>query len=356
MLGQVRHKYTAKEQADEQGIERLLVPRFTRVVNVTGEDLDIIKADKLIVDSTVRNEQIKEDVKAAISLGRTPLILTKLKRHVDVLKDVLEDCADHIFVIYGDNSKKENTQIREVMTSTPSNESLILIATASKVGEGFNFPRLDTLMLAAPVKYEGRLTQYVGRLNRTYEGKKDVLVYDYVDSHIRFFDRQYKNRLKTYKELGYRIYTPQGQKKQTANAIYDRKDYEEVFFRDLVEADKNIVISSPKLIRSKVLKLVSLLQPRQEAGITVTVITMNPNSIGYEDVIESSLLVDELCKGGIIVRKTETVGECYAVIDNHIVWHGGMNLLGRAEAWDNLMRVDNDQVAAELLEISEKRL
>ena len=141
MLGQVRHKYTAKEQADEQGIERLLVPRFTRVVNVTGEDLDIIKADKLIVDSTVRNEQIKEDVKAAISLGRTPLILTKLKRHVDVLKDVLKDCADHIFVIYGDNSKKENTQIREVMTSTPSNESLILIATASKVGEGFNFPR-----------------------------------------------------------------------------------------------------------------------------------------------------------------------------------------------------------------------
>ena len=193
-------------------------------------------------------------------------------------------------------------------------------------------------------------------LNRTYEGKKDVLVYDYVDSHIRFFDRQYKNRLKTYKELGYRIYTPQGQKKQTANAIYDRKDYEEVFFRDLVEADKNIVISSPKLIRSKVLKLVSLLQPRQEAGITVTVITMNPNSIGYEDVIESSLLVDELCKGGIIVRKTETVGECYAVIDNHIVWHGGMNLLGRAEAWDNLMRVENNQVAAELLEISEKRL
>ena len=92
-------------------------------------------------------------------------------------------------------------------------------------------------MLAAPVKYEGRLTQYVGRLNRTYEGKKDVLVYDYVDSHIRFFDRQYKNRLKTYKELGYKIYTPQGQTKQAANAIYDRKDYEEVFFRDLIEAD-----------------------------------------------------------------------------------------------------------------------
>ena len=88
----------------------------------------------------------------------------------------------------------------------------------------------------------------------------------------------------------------------------------------------------------------------------VTVITMEPNSIGYEDVIESTLLVDELHKGGIIVRKTKVVGECFAVIDNQIVWHGGMNLLGKAEAWDNLMRVENDQVAAELLEISEKRL
>ena len=356
MLGEVRHKYTAKEQADEQGIERLLVPRFTRVVNATGEELDIIKADKLIVDNAVRNEQIKEDVKAAIASGRTPLILTKLKKHVDVLKDVLRDCANHVFVIYGDNSKKQNAQIREKMSNTPENESLILIATASKVGEGFNFPRLDTLMLAAPVKYEGRLTQYVGRLNRTYEGKKDVLVYDYVDSHIRFFDRQYKNRLKTYKELGYKIYAPYSQTKQITNAIYDRKDYEEVFFRDLIEADKNIVISSPKLVRSKVTKLISMLKPRQEEGITVTVITMEPNSIGYEDVIESTLLVDELHKGGIIVRETKVVEECYAVIDNQIVWHGGMNLLGKAEAWDNLMRVENDQVAAELLEISEKRL
>ena len=66
--------------------------------------------------------------------------------------------------------------------------------------------------------------------------------------------------------------------------------------------------------------------------------------------------MDELHKGGIIVRQTKEMGECYAVIDNRIVWHGGMNLLGKAEAWDNLMRVENDQIAAELLEISEKRL
>ena len=354
MLGPIRHKYTSKEQADEQGIERLLIPRFTRVVNAAGEELDINKADKLIIDNTVRNEQIKEDVTTAIASGRTPLILTKLKRHVDILKDVLKDCADHVFVIYGDNSKKENTQIREEMLTTPENESLILIATASKVGEGFNFPRLDTLMLAAPVKYEGRLTQYVGRLNRTYDGKKDVLVYDYVDSHIRFFDRQYKSRLRTYKELGYKIYAPKNSIKQSVNAIYDRKDYEEVFFRDLVEADKDIVISSPKLIRGKVMKLVSIIKTRQEAGVSVTVVTMDPNSIGYDDVIESTLLVDELLKDGIIVRKTKTMSECYAVIDNRIVWHGGMNLLGKVEAWDNLMRVENEQVASELLEITEK--
>ena len=45
------------------------------------------------------------------------------------------------------------------MKEVPEDRTLILIATGSKIGEGFDFPRLDTLMLAAPVSYEGRLEQ-----------------------------------------------------------------------------------------------------------------------------------------------------------------------------------------------------
>ena len=89
---------------------------------------------------------------------------------------------------------------------------LIVVATGQKIGEGFDCPRLDTLMLASPVKFDDRLIQYVGRLNRTYEGKTNVIVYDYVEAHIPMFDNQYRNRLAAYKRIGYRIQSGTQQK------------------------------------------------------------------------------------------------------------------------------------------------
>jgi len=172
------------------------------------------------------------------------------------------------------------------MLSVPDNETLILVATGQKIGEGFNFPRLDTLILAAPIKFEGRLIQYVGRLNRLYDRKKDVIVYDYVDTHIGFFDRQYKSRLKTYRELGYQIISKPIGEKQVTNSIFDGRDYTETFERDLVEADREIVISSPNLIRNKVERFITLLKQRQEAGVAITVLTSSP--VDFQDFLNLS--------------------------------------------------------------------
>ena len=206
-----------------------MIPRFTRVVNISGEELDIHKADALIAESDVRNEQLVVDTAQTVADGRTPVVLTKLKRHAETLAKQLSGKADHVFLIYGDQTEKQNQEIKNKMMSVPASESLILIATGQKIGEGFNFPRLDTLMLAAPIKFEGRLIQYVGRLNRIYEGKRNVVVYDYVDTHIGFFDRQYKNRLTAYRKLGYKVLSEPAARKQHVNAIYDRRDYSEVF-------------------------------------------------------------------------------------------------------------------------------
>ena len=76
------------------------------------------------------------------------------------------------------------------------------MATGQKIGEGFDFPRLDVLMLAAPVSFEGRLEQYVGRLNRDYVGKEAVYVYDYIDSHVRYFDKMYAKKIENIQEDG----------------------------------------------------------------------------------------------------------------------------------------------------------
>ncbi len=353
LLGPVRHQYTARQQADEQGLGRYVYPRFTKVVNISGKEMDIHEADELIAGNEVRNQMICDDARTAVAEGRTPVILTKLKNHALQLSKLLIRTADHVFLIYGDQTTKQNQEIREQMVNTPQNETLVLVATGQKVGEGFNFPRLDTLLLAAPIKFEGRLTQYVGRLNRIYEGKTDVIVYDYVDSHIRFYDNQYKNRLSTYKKLGYQVISDVHKSHQQANVIYDRRDYAEVFERDMIEAEREIVISSPGLRRFKVERLISLMEPRQKAGVSITVITMNPEEVKYAEINELYSLIDSMKRNGIAVRLTDTECEHYAVIDQYLVWHGGMNLLGKEDVWDNLIRVENKQAAAELMEMTD---
>ena len=64
-------------------------------------------------------------------------------------------------------------------------------------------------------------------------------------------------------------------------------------------------------------------------------------------------MIDYMRRNGIRVRTTNVENEHYAIIDQRLVWHGGMNLLGKEDVWDNLIRADNSQAAAELMEISE---
>ena len=175
MLGPLRHKFTALERSEEQGIGHYFIPRYTRVIDTNESKNDINSAYGLISSSNVRNDMITSDVRECILAGHTPVILTKYKDHAKILYDELQVSANHVFILYGDNTDKENAKIRMSLKAVSKDESLILVATGQKIGEGFNFPRLDVLVLAAPVSFEGRLEQYVGRLNRDYEGKEVVL-------------------------------------------------------------------------------------------------------------------------------------------------------------------------------------
>ena len=296
------------------------------------------------------------DVRDCIREGRTPVVLTRLKKHSKLLYDSLSDAARHVFLLYGDNTQNQNQEIRREMLEVPKDESMLLIATGQKIGEGFDCPRLDTLMLASPVKFDGRLIQYVGRLNRSYEGKHDVVVYDYVDAHIGIFDNQYRNRLAAYKKIGYRIQSDTASGHQTVNAIYDRGNYTETFERDLIEAEREIVIASPGLRRHKVERMLSLLKSRQEAGVRVAVITLHPDCVRFDDPADLWAMIDEKKNSGVTVTLTESESEHYAVIDKKLVWHGGMNLLGKEDAWDNLIRVESIQAAAELLEMTQEQI
>lgn len=351
LLGPLRHKFTALERAEEQGIGHFFIPRYTRVVDNAETKDNINKAYNLITTSEVRNNMIIEDVKACVRNGQTPVILTRMKEHAKILADQLQTAADHVFILYGDNTDKLNLEIRMKLKNVPKDESLILVATGQKIGEGFDFPRLDVLMLAAPVSFEGRLEQYIGRLNRDYEGKEAVFVYDYVDSHVRYFDRMYGKRLRTYKKTGFSLWTGEIKSKQIINAIFDSGNYTEKFEQDLVEADSEIIISSPDIRADKIHRFIKIIKTRQEKGVRVTVITTNPETAMFGSSSVYYELIHEMETVGITIVLKDEIDEHFAVIDNQIVWHGGMNLLGKEDVWDNLMRIKNPEVAAELLEI-----
>ncbi len=354
LLGPIRYRFTAKDRAEEQNIDHLVYPRFTRTVKPHhlsktpyGND-----AYELIRNNDVRDEQIIRDVADCVQAGRTPVVLTKYVDHANKLSERLKKYADRLILLTGANGTKvRRAQVKE-LNEVDDSDSLILVGTGSLLGEGFDFPRLDTLFMATPVSGENVVEQYVGRLNRDYDGKENVIVYDYVDSHIPKFDKMYAARLKAYKKIGYEICVNMDGEKQKANAIYDIENYAETYWKDLEEANSAVVVSSPRLNNQKVDRIINMLGKRRELGVKVTIVTWHPDAYKYGKDDVRMELMERLRKAGFEIRLVEESCEHYAVIDNEIVWYGSVNLLSKEDAEDNLMRVCSKDIAAELLEMT----
>ena len=354
LLGPIRYRFTAKDRAEEQNIDHLVYPRFTRTVKPHhlsktpyGND-----AYELIRNNDVRDEQIIRDVAYCVQAGRTPVVLTKYVDHANKLSERLKKYADRLILLTGANGTKARREQVEELNKVDDSDSLILVGTGSLLGEGFDFPRLDTLFMATPVSGENVVEQYVGRLNRDYDGKENVIVYDYVDSHIPKFDKMYAARLKAYKKIGYELCVNMDGEKQKANAIYDIENYEETYWKDLEEANSAVVVSSPRLNNQKVDRIITMLGKRRELGVKVTIVTWHPDAYKYGKDDVRMELMERLRKAGFEIRLVEESCEHYAVIDNEIVWYGSVNLLSKEDVEDNLMRVCSKDIAAELLEMS----
>lgn len=355
LIGPIRYSYTAKEKAKEQGIQHLVYPRFTMTVPPRGVITDKMhpnEAYEIIHNNDVRDEQIIEDVKNCVAAGRTPVVLSRYKDHSEKFYERLKSYADHVFLMTGNNSKKEHRKILEQMHQVDKNESLILIATGSLVGEGFDFPRLDTLFMATPVSFRGVVEQYAGRLNRDYAGKENVIIYDYVDNHIPMFNNMYMKRLKAYKQIGYEFGDGLQTVKQTVNAIYDGNNYSENYHKDLLDSNKNIIISSPVISGSKVYELINMLKEKQMSGVQVTIVTWTPDSYGFGDATYWMQLHEDMRRAGFYIRTVEEYCDRFAVIDQEVVWYGNINLLAKDKVDDSIMRVRSKGIAGELLEIT----
>jgi superfamily II DNA or RNA helicase len=152
-----------------------------------------------------RTAAIAAEVRDAVTRGRKVLVLTERTEHLDAIKVALADLQPPPFVLHGRMSKKQRTALVADLNALPPNAPRVLLSTGKLVGEGFDHPPLDTLVLAMPVSWKGTLQQYAGRLHREHAGKTDVRIIDFVDTGHPALLRMWNKRQIGYRAMGYRL-------------------------------------------------------------------------------------------------------------------------------------------------------
>lgn len=348
--GPVRYLVDAKSQAEKRAFSHYVIPRFTRARLPAAKKIQDIYTG--IIGNESRTNQIISDAVRLIAEGRTPLLLTERKDHAVRLAEELQGKADHIFLLLGSGKQKEKREKLAALRAVPASESLAMVATGKYIGEGFDEPRLDTILLAMPVSWKGTLAQYAGRLHRNYEGKQEVRIYDYVDIHIPALERMYHKRLKGYPELGYSV--KMSEQDAVASQIYDGQDYLVPFMTDLSDAAKDILLVCPFLNKSRIKAILPTLEKEIALGVSITVCTRTPESYRPEQRDAIGELIVLLQKIGIDVKIQTKLLYRYAVIDQSIIWYGNIEYLSYSMKGANALRVESPDIAGELLDLWKK--
>lgn len=200
--GPVRHSVTRPGPGSDE-VRRTLVCRETAFRWDGPDDAGIQAIYAALEQDQARNEAILDDVLSAVAEGRSPIVLTERRSHLDWLASRLERFVCHLVVLHGGMGKKERRLLQERMSGIPQDEERLLLATGRYVGEGFDDARLDTLFLAMPVSWRGTLVQYAGRLDRPHSGKTDVRIIDYADTGVPVLAKMHAKRLVGYRSMGY---------------------------------------------------------------------------------------------------------------------------------------------------------
>ena len=351
--GPIRFTTDAKSQIAKQSFDRFLIPRFTSYNSILEDRLSIATLYKYLSEDEIRNNLIVEDICKAVNTGRTPIILTNRTAHVSVLAEKLKATIKNVISLTGAGTTREKREAMQRLQTIPDSEQLVIVATGKYVGEGFDYPRLDTLFLALPISWKGLLTQYAGRLHREYEGKKDVRIYDYIDIHEPICDSMYRKRLKGYAAIGYKtINTAQPTlfdnindipSSVPENQIFNGSTFYRPYTSDLIKAKRSIVISAPKLYRTEKNPLVTLLKELAHQGIEILITTVAEN--------EQTAFIQSK---GLSVKVKPKLSLYTTIIDKEVVWYGSINTLGYASKDDNMIKVTDIHLANELIKMIHK--
>lgn len=207
--GPIRYRVDDRQQAAARTFTHKVIVRRTdfvlpnRLENTPEPGIQEVYA--LLAADFQRNQMIVEDILDAVHAGRSPVLLTERREHLIYFEDALTGKVKNIVLLAGGMGRKQRIALMEQLRSIPEDDERLIIATGRYLGEGFDDPRLDTLFLALPIAWKGTIAQYAGRLHRSYERKKEVIIYDYVDDQVPVLAGMFGKRKKGYKAIGYEV-------------------------------------------------------------------------------------------------------------------------------------------------------
>ena len=265
----------------------------------------------------------------------------------------------------------------------PNNESLTVVATGSYIGEGFDQKRFDTLLLAAPVSFEGTLSQYVGRLHRENDGKTEVRVYDYIDVTVPLSAVMYRKRLKAYANQGSvnpdhtekmdmlsakaealrACMTAATQGEDAADALLDTRsdglfegsivtatNYAEILRKDIAGCARSLIISAEYVSQQGLSAIDDELLRLADRKALIEVYVRLPATAA----VATRTRINRLRAIGCIVRTVESCSD-FAIIDDGLIWFGGIPLLGNPRSDDCALRFKDTKIGENLADGLKRR-
>lgn len=194
-LGAIRHEVDKQELISEGHIlQPWFIMRCTQCdTSIEDPANEYTKVISELCGNEERNRMIIDDV---AKQEDSSLIISDRKWHLEELCQLFKNLYGiRGEVLIGSTDDKSR---KEIISRVNEGKTRHLFATGQLIGEGFDCKALNTLFITTPIKFSGRVTQYIGRIMRPAPGKERPVVYDYVDMPIPMLVRSAQARMKVY--------------------------------------------------------------------------------------------------------------------------------------------------------------
>ena len=183
--GPIRHEVDATTAIQHHDLELLVVRRETPFdPTLLPNEASIQEIYGALAVDEDRLQLVVADARELLDEGRAVMVLTERRDHLERLAESLVKDMPTVVVLHGGIQVKARRSALKRLADLSDDEPRLVLATGRYIGEGFDDPRLDTLLLTMPIAWKGTVVQYAGRRHRAHPAKRDARIYDYVDDDV----------------------------------------------------------------------------------------------------------------------------------------------------------------------------